>query len=130
VAVTQLILEQQVRLSKPAAPGSFIGVAADGVSLGIVAVGPVTSVVYGSPTNPGCVAEEQVDGKFSGTYRFAAAKIESAAVFRNGVRLSRVGEYTLDITTGTLKIPGAAITDPVLCDYVIKFPAEDVDVAR
>lgn len=104
---TRVLVNQQLQVIG-AQPGWPIVVAADGSSL--VAVAPTVAPhwVLGSPSSPGCV--KQADGSFL----FPNPPL-SIAVYRNGVRASLPGEYT--ITGSTLTLTSPITGEVVLCDY-------------
>lgn len=104
------IVEQQVRLRSASTPGFVLTVAADGVSIVPQAVpAPAAAYVIGTPETPGCVAAPD------GTYRLPR-HVSAVAVWRNGLRASTAGEFTLsggDTVTFAAPIPD----EVVLCDY-------------
>ena len=109
---TQLVLEQQVRLSAKQVPGTVISfsVGEDGQSLKAAPQAARGWWIIADPDNPGCVPQAATPGAF----KFPVAPL-AVRVILNGQILSVKGEYTWSRDTVTIPrwSPGSA----VMCDY-------------
>lgn len=106
---TQLSVQQQVRVTNGKA-GQLLAVGDNGQDVVLVSMPAPGQIVLASPAAPGCAA----DPTKAGAYRLARP-VTSVAVYRNGVRASMPGEFTVTGLTLTMAtpIPG----EVVLCDF-------------
>jgi hypothetical protein len=111
--ITQSTFEQ-VRLSKAATPGSLLMVGADGVSVSPVSQDSLGlhEWVVAMPSAPGCTPIAGSIGKYQVPQNAVAI-----AVYRNGYRASKPGEFT--ITSGVLTLAKPIPAEDVLCDVMI-----------
>ncbi len=103
--VVSMVVQQQLTI-QGGLPGQSLIIGPDGRS--VVSV-PAKLVVLASPTAPGCVATST-----PGRYVLSVAPL-SVAVYRNGMRASMPGEFSISANLVTLANPMPG--EVVLCDY-------------
>lgn len=122
-AQTVANVSKQLRLESPSTPGFVLLVQPDQISLapGAIPAAPGSAARHfiGSATSPGCVAvtppgTAPAAGP-AGVFTLPAG-VTSLAVYRNGLRSSTPGEYTLSGSTLTFVQP--ILNEAVVCDYI------------
>lgn len=107
--VLTTIVQKQVILSG-ATPGQMLIVAADGIHIAAAPMPtPAAQMIIGTPAAPGCTATAT-----AGQYQFPQP-VTTVEVWRNGLKASLTGEYS--VTGNTLTIADPIPGEVVLCNY-------------